>query len=88
MYISKVIVTLAAIALGTLIAAPALAADPAMEGHISIVPSEIKWADAPSIGPGAKLAVLEGDLKQATPFTIRIKLPPNFKVPAPHPSRV
>ena len=82
MYISKVIVTSAAIVLGAFIASPALATDPAMEGHISIVPSEIKWADAPSIGPGAKLAVLEGDLKQATPFTIRIKLPPNFKVPA------
>lgn len=71
-----------ACAVGALIMAPALAAEPAMEGHISIVPSEVKWAEAPSIGPGAKLAVLEGDLKQAAPFTMRIKLPPNFKIPA------
>ncbi|MGH8787194.1 MAG: cupin domain-containing protein, partial [Cupriavidus necator] len=71
-----------ACALGALIMAPALAADPAMEGHISIVPSEVKWTEAPSIGPGAKLAVLEGDLKQAAPFTMRIKIPPNFKIPA------
>ncbi|SCU87419.1 Cupin domain-containing protein [Cupriavidus necator] len=71
-----------ACALGALIMAPALAADPAMEGHISIVPSEVKWTEAPSIGPGAKLAVLEGDLKQPAPFTMRIKLPPNFKIPA------
>lgn len=82
MYIPKVIAVLAATTLGALIAAPALAADPAMEGHISIVPSEIKWTDAPSIGPGAKLAVLEGDLKQAAPFTMRLRLPPNSKVPA------
>ncbi len=81
MYISKVIAASTVIALGAFITAPTLAADPAMEGHISIFPSEIKWVDAPSIGPGAKLAVLEGDIKQAEPFTMRLKLPPNFKVP-------
>lgn len=69
-----------ALAIGTLVAVPALAAEPVMEGQISIIPSDIKWADAPSIGPGAKLAVLEGDLKQAVPITFRIKLPPNFKI--------
>jgi quercetin dioxygenase-like cupin family protein len=81
MYISKLIAASTAIALGALIMAPALAANPATKDFISIVPSEIKWVDAPSIGPGAKLAVLEGDLKQAAPFTIRLKLPPNFKIP-------
>ena len=79
MYAAKVTAT--ALALGALMAAPVGAAGPVMEGHVSIVPSEIKWADAPSIGPGAKLAVLEGDLKQAAPFTMRIKLPPNFTIP-------
>jgi quercetin dioxygenase-like cupin family protein len=62
------------------IAAVAIAAGPAAEGHISIVPSEVKWTDAPAIGPGAKLAVLEGDPKLAEPFTMRIKFPANFKV--------
>jgi quercetin dioxygenase-like cupin family protein len=81
MYTAKAIAASTAIVLGALIATPALAADLAMEGHISIIPSEIKWTDAPSIGPGAKLAVLEGDIKQAAPFTMRIKLPPDFKVP-------
>lgn len=70
-------------ALGALITAPAMAADFTMEGHVSVIPAEIKWIDAPSIGPGAKLALLEGDMKQATPITFRIKLPPNFKI-APH----
>ncbi|MBP0632916.1 cupin domain-containing protein [Cupriavidus sp. AcVe19-6a] len=79
---SRIIEASTACALSALIMAPALAAEPAMEGHISIVPSEVKWTEAPSIGPGAKLAVLEGDLKQAAPFTMRIKLPPNFKIPA------
>lgn len=66
-----------------LVTPAAMAAQPTMEGHISIVPSEIKWADAPSVGPGAKIAVLEGDLKQAVPITFRLKLPPNFTI-APH----
>jgi len=80
MYSSRSIAASIALVMGALIAAPALASKPVMEGQISIVPSEVKWADAPSIGPGAKLAVLEGDLKQAVPYTMRIKLPPNFKI--------
>ena len=43
--------------------------------------SQIQWADAPSIGPGAKIAVLEGDLKSAGPLMFRLKVPPNTKVP-------
>ena len=77
----RVIAASVAFALSALVAAPALAAEPAMEGYISIIPSEVMWSDAPSIGPGAKLAILEGDLKKAAPFTMRIKLPPNFKIP-------
>lgn len=75
------ILPLAAFVLGSLTVVSASAEDHA--GHISIVPSEIKWTDAPSIGPGAQLTVLEGNLKEAAPFTFRVKLPPNFKI-APH----
>ena len=49
-------------------------------GFISVKASEIKWVDAPSVGPGAKIAVLEGDPKAAAPFTMRLKLPPNLKI--------
>lgn len=49
-------------------------------GFISVKASEIKWANAPSIGPGAKVAVLEGDPKAAAPFTMRLKLPPGLKI--------
>ncbi|MBI1995298.1 MAG: cupin domain-containing protein [Deltaproteobacteria bacterium] len=49
-------------------------------GLISVVSSQLKWADAPSVGPGAKIAVIEGDLKAAAPFTFRLKLPPNLKI--------
>ncbi|KON81028.2 cupin domain-containing protein [Azoarcus sp. PA01] len=78
----KFVTASAAFILGGLIAPAALAAETGTdEGLISIVPSEIKWADAPSVGPGAQLAVLEGDLKQAGPLTFRLKLPPNFTIP-------
>lgn len=79
----KVITVSIALIASVIVATPALSAEPAMDtmkGHISIIPSEIKWSDAPSIGPGAKIAVLEGDPKQAAPFTMRLKLPPNFKI--------
>lgn len=72
-----------AFALGVFIALPSPAAESVEAGHISIVPSEVKWSDAPAIGPGVQLAVLEGDLKQAVPFTFRLKLPPNARI-APH----
>jgi len=32
------------------------------------------------VAPGAKISVLEGDLKAAEPFTFRLKLPPNSKL--------
>jgi quercetin dioxygenase-like cupin family protein len=43
----------------------------------------VQWADIPSLPGGAKIAVLEGPITEAVPFTFRIKFPANFKVP-PH----
>lgn len=71
----------AAVLLAALIVAPASGNQHAStEKHISVVPSDLEWRPAPSVGPGAQIAVIEGDLKAATPFTFRLKLPPNFKV--------
>lgn len=72
-----------ALASGALVA-PVVWADSqnAAPGFISVKASELKWADAPSIGPGAQVAVIEGDLKLAAPITFRLKLPPNFKIGA------
>jgi hypothetical protein len=47
---------------------------------ISVDGSKLKWTDAPSVGPGAKIAVIEGDLKSAVPFTFRLKVPANLKI--------
>jgi len=52
-------------------------------GHILLKAAEIKWTDAPpSMPPGAQIAVIEGDLEKAEPFTLRLKLPANYKIAA------
>ena len=51
--------------------------------HIIVMPEDLKWADVPSLPPGAKIAVIEGPMNEAAvPFTVRLKLPANYKVPA------
>jgi quercetin dioxygenase-like cupin family protein len=61
-----------------------LAAQAGSEGKgpafISVKASDLKWIDAPSVGPGAKIAVIEGDLKAAEPITFRLKVPANLKI--------
>jgi len=47
-----------------------------------VTPNDLKWADVPSLPPGAKIAVIEGPMSEAVPFTVRIKLPADYKVPA------
>ena len=54
----------------------------AAEGHAFVTPSDFKWTDVPALPPGAKIAVIEGPLNEAVPFTFRIKLPADYKIPA------
>ena len=51
--------------------------------HQMVTPDELKWSDVPSLPPGAKLAVIEGPMNQAVPFTVRLKFPDNYRIP-PH----
>jgi mannose-6-phosphate isomerase-like protein (cupin superfamily) len=45
---------------------------------------ELKWQDGPpSLPPGAKIAMLEGDPAKPGPFTFRVKLPSGYRIP-PH----
>lgn len=50
--------------------------------HRMISPGELKWSDVPSLPPGAKIAVIEGPLSEAVPFTFRLKFPANYQIPA------
>ncbi|MBA3772375.1 MAG: cupin domain-containing protein [Ramlibacter sp.] len=61
--------------------APAVALSQA-HGHSSVFPPDMKWADLPSLPPGAKISVLEGPMNEAVPFTARLKLPANYQIPA------
>lgn len=51
-------------------------------GHVMVTPDELEWSDAGSLPEGAKVAVLEGDPSAEGPFTLRIKMPPNYTIPA------
>lgn len=51
-------------------------------GHTMVTPGELKWADVPSLPPGAKIATIEGTMNEAKPFTIRLKFPANYEIPA------
>src|SRR3954452_3006362 len=52
----------------------------------------LKWQDGPpSLPPGAKFAILEGDPAKPGPFVFRVKVPDGYKIPPhthPKPERV
>jgi hypothetical protein len=54
----------------------------AADSHVMVMPADLKWADVPSLPPGAKIAVIEGPMNEAVPFTVRLKLPADYKIPA------
>ena len=54
------------------------------DNHYLITPSQMKWVKAPdSLPSGAMATVLEGDPSKEGPFTLRFKMPANYKIP-PH----
>ena len=77
----KVCVTTAVFA-AVCIGAPAFCAQ-AAEHHRIVTPNDLKWMDLGSLPPGAKVAVIEGDPNKEGMVTIRVKLPPNYRI-APH----
>lgn len=63
------------VGLSGLMAAPASAQE-----YTAVTQRDIKWQDAPSIGPGAKAAVIQGDPKSSGPFVMRLKVPPKTTI--------
>lgn len=55
-------------------------ADPG--AHSMTMPGELKWADVPSLPPGAKGAVIQGPLNEPRPFVMRLKFPAGYAIPA------
>ena len=63
------------------------AASPAQDAPILVSPDDVKWGDAPpSLPPGAKMFVVQGDPKGDGPFVLRAKVSAGFKIP-PHSTR-
>lgn len=49
---------------------------------IQVNPESIAWKDGPpTIPPGARSAILEGDPKSDGIFTMRVRFPPNYLIP-------
>ena len=57
-----------------------VAAQVSAQEYTAVMLRDIKWQDAPSIGPGAKTAVIDGDPKSSGPFVMRLKLPPKTTI--------
>jgi len=55
----------------------------AQHEHVLLNEQDVKWEEAPPmIPPGAKAAILQGNPSEKGLFTIRLRLPANYKVPA------
>lgn len=52
------------------------------EHHKLARAAELKWAPVPSLPKGAQIAVIEGPMNQPSAFTVRLKFPANYRVPA------
>lgn len=61
---------------------PTAQANPAQD-HVMVSPDQMKFGPIASLPPGAQVALLEGRLDKAEPFTLRLKLPANYRIP-PH----
>jgi hypothetical protein len=80
------LLNLAFLALPGALLAQAAPPSPAATGGQVIVAraAEMTWAAGPpSLPPGAEFVLLEGNPAEAAPLTLRLKFPPNYRVP-PH----
>ena len=51
--------------------------------HVVQTPQEVQWGPAPPlVPPGAQIAVLAGDPGRPAPYTVRLKFPANYSIPA------
>jgi quercetin dioxygenase-like cupin family protein len=70
----------AALLFASSVASNAVAQTPA---HVMENLGAAKWGPAPPmLPPGAQIAVLAGDPTKAVPYTVRLKFPANYDIPA------
>jgi quercetin dioxygenase-like cupin family protein len=64
-------------------AQPAKGAPGPGAAHVLLTPGDVKWGPAPPVLPaGAQVAVLDGDPFKPGFFTLRLKFPDGYKIPA------
>jgi hypothetical protein len=64
---------------------------PAEAEHVlRLTPAELTWAAGPPmLPPGASMAVIEGAFDKPGPFTVRLRFPADYRIPAHwHPIKV
>lgn len=62
------------------------AATPSASEHVMITPDELEWGPVASMGEGAEIAFMEGDISQEEPFTFRLRLEDGYEIlPHVHP---
>jgi quercetin dioxygenase-like cupin family protein len=60
-----------------------LAASASAQTHVITTLADAGWGPAPPmLPPGAQIAVLAGDPSKPAPYTVRLKFPANYRVPA------
>lgn len=53
------------------------------QSHVMLMPSDLMWNDGPpGLPAGAKAVVMAGDPSKSGLFTLRLKFPANFTIPA------
>ena len=64
--------------------------DAGTDNVIRLTPDELTWtAGPPMLPPGARMAVIECSFSRPGPFTVRLKFPANYRIPAHwHPVKV
>lgn len=56
------------------------------DGHVMVSPDELEWGPVASMGEGAEIAFIEGDISKEEPFTIRLRLEDGYQIePHVHP---
>jgi quercetin dioxygenase-like cupin family protein len=70
------------IAVGAILFSVGLLVD-AQKTHVLADPKEANWAPAPPMFPaGTQIVVLAGDPTKPAPYTVRLKFPSNYALPA------
>ena len=79
----SVSVLFAALAVATVGASFAYAADVPVTSHVMESAGTAKWGPAPPmLPPGAQIAVLAGDPTKAVAYTVRLRFPAGYDIPA------